>query len=98
MVAGEPEKYGRGTTITVQVVGPREASLWLLTVEGPETLVLPIGEVATLKLQRNPRQPYDQKVELWLAPRYGYLPARIRITKPDGEFLEQKLLLVDGLN
>lgn len=98
MVAGEPEKYSRGTTVTVQVVGAREASLWLLTVEGPETLILPIGEVPTLKLQRNPRQPYDQKVELWLAPLHGYLPARIRLTQSNGDYLDQKLLSVEALN
>lgn len=98
MVAGEPEKFGRGTTITIQVVGPRQASLWLLTVEGPETLTLPIGELATLKLQRNPRQPHDQKIELWLAPSHGYLPARIRLTEPNGAFLDQKLQSVEGLN
>ena len=98
MVAGEPEKFGRGTTITIQVVGPRQASLWLLTVEGPETLTLPIGELATLKLQRNPRQPYDQKVELWLAPDHGYLPARIRLTDPNGAYLDQKLQSIGGLH
>jgi len=97
MVAGEPEKFGRGSTITIQVVGPRQASLWLLTVEGPETLSLPIGELATLKLQRNPRQPYDQKVELWLAPSHGYLPARIRLTEPNGAYLDQKLQSVERL-
>ena len=97
MVAAEPEKFGRGTTITIQVVGPRQASLWLLTVEGPETLALPIGELETLKLQRNPRQPYDQKVELWLAPSHGYLPARIRLTDPNGAYLDQKLQSIEGL-
>ncbi|MDP2370810.1 DUF3108 domain-containing protein [Rhodoferax sp.] len=98
MVAGEPEKFGHGTTVTIQVVGPRQASLWLLTVEGSETLTLPIGELATLKLQRNPRQPYDQKVELWLAPRYGYLPARIRLTEHNGAYLDQKLQKVEVLD
>lgn len=98
MVAGEPEKFGQGTTITIQVVGPRHASLWLLTVEGTQMLTLPIGEVTTLKLQRNPRQPYDQKVELWLAPDHGYLPARIRLTDANGAFLDQKLQSIEGLH
>lgn len=98
MVAGEPERFGRGTTVTVQVAGPREATLWLFTVEGTETLDLPIGEVPALKLQRNPRQPFDQKVELWLAPRYSHLPVRIRLTNPDGESLDQQLKTVETLD
>lgn len=98
MVAGEPEKFGRGTTVTIQVAGPREATLWLFTVEGSEALDLPIGEVAALKLQRNPRQPYDQKVELWLAPLHSYLPVRIRLTNPDGESLDQQLKTVETLD
>ena len=98
MVAGDAEKFGRGTTVTIQVAGPREATLWLFTVEGTETLDLPIGEVPALKLQRNPRQPYDQKVELWLAPGYGYLPVRIRLTNPDGESLDQQLKTIEGLD
>lgn len=98
MVAGDAQKFGRGTTVTIQVAGPREATLWLFTVEGPETLDLPIGEVPALKLQRNPRQPYDQKVELWLAPRYSYLPVRIRLTNPDGESLDQQLKTAETLD
>ena len=98
MVAGEPRKYERGTTVTLQVAGPREASLWLFTVEGTETLDLPIEELAALKLQRIPRQQYDKTVELWLAPQYGFLPARIRITKADGETLDLKLKSVEPLD
>jgi hypothetical protein len=57
-----------------------------------ETLILPGGQQATLKLIRNPRQEFDQTVELWLAPALGYLPARLRITEPNGDFVDQKWL------
>ena len=39
---------------------------------------------------RNPRQAYDQKVEVWLAPQLGYLPARIRITETNGDSIDQQ--------
>lgn len=90
LVASEPERYGPGTTLTIQTVGPRDADLWLFTFESTESLTLPGGTLDGLKLVRNPRQPYDQKVEVWLAPKLGYLPARIRITETNGDAIDQQ--------
>jgi hypothetical protein len=90
LVASEPERYGPGMTLTIQTIGPRDADLWLFTFEAAETLELPGGTLQGIKLVRNPRQPYDQKVEVWLAPRLGYLPARIRITETSGESIDQQ--------
>jgi len=53
---------------------------------------LPGGQQLARKLVRNPRQEYDQKVELWLAPALGYLPVRMRITDSNGDFADQKWL------
>lgn len=92
MVASAPQSYPRGSTITIQTIGPRAADLWRFTVGEPETLALPGGPQATLKLARNPREPFDQKVELWLAPALDYLPARIRITESNGDYVDQQWL------
>ena len=90
MIAGEPSKYPPGSTISVQTVGPRSAEVWVFTVGNGETLHLPGGSMEALKLQRNPRKEFDQKVEIWLAPRLGYLPARILITNANGDFVDQQ--------
>ncbi len=90
MVAGAPEKYPSGTTITIQTVGPRSAEPWIFGIEESEKLQLPGGELTALRLSRNPRKEYDQKVEIWLAPSLGYLPARIRITQSNGDFIDQQ--------
>jgi hypothetical protein len=90
LVASEPERYGPGTTLTIQTVGPRDADLWLFTIEATETLELPGGTLQGVKLVRNPRQAFDQKVEVWLAPQLGYLPARIRITETNGDAIDQQ--------
>ncbi len=95
LVASSPERYPTGTTLTLQVVGPREADQWLLTVGELEQLELAGGVQSALKLQRNPRQPYDQRVEIWLAPGLGYLPARIRLTEANGDYLDQQWLSTD---
>lgn len=98
MVAGDPAHYQPATTITIQTIGPRDADTWLFTVEREEKLRLPGGELNTLKLVRNPRQEFDQKVELWLAPALGYLPARIRFTEPNGEYIDQQWLATEYQN
>ena len=90
LVASEPQRYGPGTTLTIQTIGPRDADLWLFTFEATETLELPGGTLQGIKLVRNPRQAYDQKVEVWLAPQLGYLPARIRITETNGDSIDQQ--------
>ena len=92
MVASHPEAYPEATTITLQTIGPREADTWLFTVGRTETLVLPGGEQRALKLVRNPRKEFDQRVEVWLAPAMAYLPVRIRITEASGAYVDQKWL------
>lgn len=95
LLAGEPARYPAGSSIELQAVGPRDAALWRFTVDGPETLQLPGGELATLKLTRAPGQSYDLKVELWLAPTLGMLPARIRLTQDNGDFIDQQWRTTD---
>jgi hypothetical protein len=90
MLAADPTAFAQASTIAVQIVGPRDAAVWLFTVGAEETLALPGGEQIGLKLLRNPREPFDQKIELWLAPDMGYLPVRLRITDANGDFVDQK--------
>ena len=95
MIAGDPGHYPPATTLALQTIGPRDADTWLFTVGEEEKLSLPGGELNALKLARNPRQEFDQKVELWLAPALGYLPARIRITETNGDFIDQQWLATE---
>ncbi|MCW2313905.1 DUF3108 domain-containing protein [Rhodoferax antarcticus] len=90
LVASAPERYLPGTTVSLQTVGPRFVDVWLFTVIQSEVLNLPGGSVDGLRLERNPRQPYDQKVEVWLSPQLGYLPARVRITETNGDSIDQQ--------
>ena len=90
MLAGEPAQYPPGTNINVQTVGPRSAEPWVFVVEADETLNLPGGQQLARKLVRMPRKDFDQKVEIWLAPTLSWLPARIRITQPNGDYIDQQ--------
>lgn len=89
MIAGEPAKYPAGTTISLQIIGPRATEVWVITVDGEEKLNLPGGELTALKLTRGFSREFDVKTEFWLAPALGYLPARIRFTQANGDFVDQ---------
>jgi len=91
MLAGNPAGFPLGSTISSLTVGPRAADYWTFIVEKEELLSLPFGELVTVKLARQPRREYDQKVELWYAPALGYLPVRSRITQANGDFVDQQL-------
>lgn len=91
LVAADPTQFGPGTRITVPTVGPRDAETWVFVVDGPEELALAQGPLPTLKITRAPRTEFDTRVELWLAPGIHYLPARIRITQSQGDFVDQQL-------
>jgi hypothetical protein len=46
--------------------------------------------VQAVRLLRNPRKEYDVKVELWLAPGAAYAPVRLRLTQPNGDWVDQQ--------
>ena len=91
LLAGNPGAFPPGTTISQATVGPRDADLWKVTVAGEETLRVLGEEVKTLRLTRPPGQQYDTQVELWYAPSMGFLPVRIRLTQPSGDFADMQL-------
>ena len=98
MVAAGPERYPPGTQIAINVTSARAAEVWTFVVDGPETLDLPVGSKATIRLTRQPRKRFDQTANLWLAPDMQYLPVRIRITQANGDFADLQLqaATVDG--
>lgn len=91
LLAGNPAGFPPGSTISMYTVGPRDADNWTFLVGAEETITLPYGELSALKLSRQPRREYDQKVEIWFAPSLGYLPVRNTITQHNGDFVDQQL-------
>ncbi len=91
LLAADPTKYPTHTTLSLQTVSAREAEMWLFTVNEPEILSLPAGPHIALRLTRNPRREFDQKIELWFAPALNYLPVRIRQTESNGDYFDAQL-------
>lgn len=97
LLAGAPQRYPAGSQITLQTVSAREAEPWTFRVDGLETLQIPLGSMAAIRLTRLPRQPYDQRVDLWFAPSLGYLPVRLRVTHPNEDVADQVLRRLDPI-
>jgi len=76
--------------VAIPTATTREAQAWVFRVIGEEILALPGGALAALKLERPPRREFDQRVELWLAPGLDYAPVRLRLTNPDGGWVDQR--------
>lgn len=89
-LAVDPKRYPRGTELALQAVGIKGADTWHFIVNGEETLDLPGGVQDTLKFTRLKQQPTDLGVEIWLAPALGWLPARIRLTQENGDYIDQQ--------
>jgi hypothetical protein len=90
-MAGTPGLRAEGQQFGFQVVSAKQAEVWSFAVLGSEKIKLPLGELDSLKIHRIPRNEYDQKLELWLSPSHGYLPARLRIIQANGDVIEETL-------
>lgn len=98
LLAADPTRYPAGTMLSFQTVSQREAEVWQFVVEKEELLSLPYGAVPSLKLNRNPRKEFDQRIELWFAPGLDYLPVRLRITNANGDSVDQLLRSLEKIN
>ncbi len=88
-LAADPGAFPRGTALELQAIGVRGADTWRFVVGEEETLNLPGGEQRALKLSRLTQTAQEVQVDVWLAPALGWLPARIRLSQPNGDFIEQ---------
>jgi hypothetical protein len=86
--AGSKLPEAAGSTIRLQAVGDRYAEQWVFQVGPLETVKLASSSLQALKLAHAPTAERKQKLELWYAPRLQFLPIRIRITEPNGDYLD----------
>ena len=90
LLGGAPGSFPEGTAIPFEAVGPTSVESWVFKVGAPEKLTLPGGQVMAIKLVREAVGDYGTRGEVWLAPSMGYLPVRVRLIEPNGNFIDQK--------
>jgi hypothetical protein len=91
LLAGDPARYPAGSSISLPTAGVRESEVWIFSVEGTQAVQTAQGDVDAVRLVRQPRREFDQKVEVWLAPSLLFLPVRIKLTQANGDFVDQVL-------
>ncbi len=97
IIGADPARFGPGERVSMWVVGARgDLSVWAFSVLAREAVDLPAGTVAAaLRLQREPRKPYDTQVDVWLDPARHHLPVKVRLSIPQTgdstEFLLQAI-------
>ncbi|MFD1578838.1 DUF3108 domain-containing protein, partial [Ramlibacter ginsenosidimutans] len=90
LAAAAPERFTPGTELAIPTATTRDADEWIFRVVGEEELLLPGGSVRAVKLEHLPRKEFDQRIELWLARGQDYAPVRLRLTNPDGGWVDQR--------
>ncbi|MGF6939397.1 hypothetical protein OKW41_008559 [Paraburkholderia sp. UCT70] len=100
LVRGDPDAYKPGVTRQFFVVDTDSGENWPIETIGDETIRAAQGYLETRHFKRLPRHDGDQRrVDVWLAPSLGWLPARILQTEPNGtqfELVWRGKLNVDG--
>jgi hypothetical protein len=89
LVRGDPAAYKPGVTRQFFVVDSDSGETWPVETIGDETIRTAQGYLDTRHFKRLPRHDGDmRRIDVWLAPSLGWLPARIVQTEPNGTQIE----------
>jgi len=93
IVAAEPGLRAAGSKVVLVVVGANgDAGVWAFDCLGVEPVATGAGSVDALKFVREPREPYDTQVQVWLDAAQHYFPVRAtQKSGPDDEGFELRL-------
>ena len=97
VVAAEPKLRGVGAKVVMVVVGANgEASVWAFDCTAVESVRTGAGTVDALKFVREPREPYDTQVQVWIDPAQHHLPVRAtQKSGPNDEGFELRLQSIE---
>lgn len=88
LLSGDPTRWTTGKTISMQAIGDRYSENWIFVTGASERVKLLSGDTIAVKFTRLANAESDQKVEIWYAPSKAYIPIRIRISQPNGDFID----------
>lgn len=85
---GDPQQLSGN--IDILVGEDRDASVFSFMVLGQEQIDTRMGKIATWHLARPPKPgSYNSRLDLWLAPGYGWMPVQIRNLEASGAVTTQ---------
>jgi hypothetical protein len=89
LVRGDPGAYTPGVTRQFYVADNDSGEIWPLETIGDETVRTRAGFVGARHFMRLARRDGDRRrIDVWLAPSLGWLPARLVQTEPNGTQIE----------
>jgi hypothetical protein len=88
--SADPARFAPASRWRWQVTGSRgDTDVWTFTVTGREAVdVVGARLDRAWLLKREPRKPYDTRVEVWLDPGRHHLPVRMKLSSERGDSLE----------
>lgn len=89
LVRGDPDAYKPGVTRQFYVADNDSGEIWPIETIGDETVRTTQGFIDARHFMRLPRHAGDtRRIDVWLAPSLGWLPARLVQTEPNGTQIE----------
>ncbi|HIH2752041.1 DUF3108 domain-containing protein [Burkholderia aenigmatica] len=89
LVRGNPAAYKPGVTQQFFVIDNNSGETWPITVIGDEQVQTQTGIIGARHFMRLPRRDGDtRRIDMWLAPSLGWLPARLVQSEPNGAQIE----------
>ncbi|WP_175015678.1 DUF3108 domain-containing protein, partial [Burkholderia lata] len=89
LVRGNPSAYKPGVTQQFFVIDNNSGETWPIAVIGDEQVQTQAGSIGARHFMRLPRRDGDtRRIDMWLAPSLGWLPARLVQTEPSGAQIE----------
>jgi len=89
LLRGNPSAYKPGVTQQFFVIDNNSGETWPITVIGDEDVQTQTGNIRARHFMRLPRREGDtRRIDMWLAPSLGWLPARLVQSEPNGTQIE----------
>jgi hypothetical protein len=87
----QPERFRAGGQTVLLMASRDDVSSYRFRSTGPAMTATGIGELDTVHIERIADDATEARVEVWLAPSLGWLPARLRFTDRYGRVTESVL-------
>lgn len=91
-----PARFKPGSEWAFVVTGRNDAETWTFKVVKAERVKTALGTMDTLQVTRMPPDGKGQQLDIWLAPKRGWYPVRLRFADDeDGDYIDQTLTRLD---
>ncbi len=86
-----PERFRNGRQTVLHVAGRDDVAVYRFVSAGRDTTTTGLGQLDTVRVERVVTDISDARIEVWLAPDLGWVPARLRFTDRQGRVTESVL-------